>query len=112
MKITKDYLKRLIKEEITRKNLRESLADEFNAAAEQHLGSTSKTNNELNDLADTVIDKMNDGLSAQKAKELLGQITFKADGRGGETSTDAVIKLVSQKDSEKGKMLNQVNTLR
>jgi len=111
MKITKDYLKRLIKEEITRKNLRESLADEFNAAAEQHLGSTSKTNNELNDLADTVIDKMNDGLSAQKAKELLDKITHKADGRGGETSTADVINIVTKKDPEKGRKL-KLNSLR
>ena len=54
---------------------------------------------------------MNNGLSAQKAKELLDQITSRADGRGGETSTYDVIKLVSEKDPEKGRKL-KANTLR
>ena len=110
MKITKDYLKRIIKEEM-RRNLGESLADEFNDAAEQSLSASGSTNSELDELANSVIDKMNNGLSAQKAKELLDQITSRADGRGGETSTYDVIKLVSEKDPEKGRKL-KANTLR
>jgi hypothetical protein len=110
MKITKDYLKRIIKEEL-KKNLRESLVDEFNDAAEMSLSDMSGTNTELEALADAVINQMDNGLSAQKAKELLDKITHKADGRGGETSTADVINIVTKKDPEKGRKL-KLNSLR